>query len=264
MSSAPPDLFDPMQHTAHRPWPLPDGPWAMRQSWHDLLFAHWPLPVDAIRPHIPPPFAVDTYDGSAWISIVPFRMSGIRPRRLPGLPWLSAFPELNVRTYVTAPQAFGLKPGVFFFSLDAANPAAVAIARRVYHLPYYRARMSLQDTPHDIRYASLRTHSNAAPARFEATYAPTGGIQPAQPGTIAHWLAERYCLYTTDSSGRPYRAEIHHAPWPLQPAEAEFAANTVAAAGGVTLPDAAPLLHFARRVDVRVWPLRRLDAPASA
>jgi len=165
----------------------------MRQSWRDLLFAHWPLPIDAVRPLVPPAFGIDAFAGEAWISIVPFRMANVRPARLPALPWLSAFPELNVRTYVTALGPTGIKPGVFFFSLDAANPVAVAIARRFFHLPYYRA-------------------------------------------------------------------EIHHAPWPLQTAEAEIIENTVAAAGGVTLPDVAPRLHFSRRLDVLVWPLRPLAA----
>lgn len=230
----------------------------MRQTWNDLLFAHWPLPVEAIRLLVPPLFEIDTFGGEAWISIVPFRMSGVRPAKLPALPWLSSFPELNVRTYVKVRAADGAKPGVFFFSLDAANPVAVAIARRFYHLPYYRADMSLTETPQGIDYASVRTHAHAAPARFMAGYRPVAGIEPARPGTLDHWLAERYCLYTVDSQGRPYRAEIHHVPWPLQAAEAEFRENTVAAAGRVTLPHVAPLLHFARRLDVLVWPLRRL------
>ena len=252
--------FDLAKQTDHRPWPLPDEPWVMRQSWHDLLFAHWPLPVEAIRPLIPPLFEIDTFGGEAWISIVPFRMSGIRPRNLPALPGFSAFPEMNVRTYVTAPAPYGSKPGVFFFSLEAANPVAVAIARRFYRLPYYRAAMSLTETSRAVHYTSVRTHARAAPACFRASYAPVAGIEPARPGTLDHWLAERYCLYTTDPRGRPYRAEIHHGPWPLQAAEAEFTENTVAAAGGVTLPDSPPLLHFARRLDVLIWPLRRLTA----
>jgi len=252
--------FDLTSQTDHRPWPLPDGSWTMRQSWRDLLFAHWPLPVVAVRPLVPPAFELDVFAGDAWVSIVPFRMADVRPARLPALPWLSAFPELNVRTYVTAPGPTGVKPGVFFFSLDAANPVAVAIARRFYHLPYYRAAIRLTEDARAMHYASLRTHPHAAPARFEARYVPTGGIEPARPGTLDHWLAERYCLYTTDARGRPYRAEIHHAPWPLQAAEAEIIENTVAAAGGVTLPDMAPRLHFSRRLDVLVWPLRPLTA----
>ena len=116
----------------HRPWPVPQKPWVMRQVWHDLVFAHWPVSVDQLRPLIPPGLQIDTYDGQAWIGVVPFRMSGIRPRLLPAVPWLSAFPELNVRTYVVADD----KPGVWFFSLEAANLVAVTIARWWYCLLY--------------------------------------------------------------------------------------------------------------------------------
>src|SRR6266508_3536850 len=124
--------------TAHRPWPLPQRPWIMRMQWHDLLFMHWPVNRDALRRYIPPRLEIDTFDGSAWIGVVPFRMSGVVPRLLPPVPYLSAFPELNVRTYVSAEG----KPGVWFFSLDAGNPIAVEAARDVFHLPYYNAQMT--------------------------------------------------------------------------------------------------------------------------
>ena len=250
-------IVEPTAHTAHRPWPLPDRPWTMRQTWHDLLFAHWPLPVDILRPHIPASLEIDTFDGSAWLGIVPFRMSGVRPRALPAVPGMSAFPEINVRTYVTARSPHPPQPGVFFFSLDAGNAIAAAIARRFFMLPYFRAEMSLVDTLHSIQYASKRTHDGAPPAQFIAEYAPTGGIEPAQTGTIEHWLTERYCLYTTDRRRRLYQGEIHHLPWPLQTAEADISANTLAQAAGLELPDVSPLLHFARRLDVVLWPLRR-------
>lgn len=227
----------------------------MRQVWHDLLFAHWPVPVELLRPTLPPGLTVDTYAGQGWVAVVPFRMSGIRPRGLPAVPQLSNFLELNLRTYVTA----GDKGGVFFYCLDASNPVAVAIARSTFRLPYYNARMQLADDGATIRYRSQRTHRGAAPAEVRVSYGPTGAVRLAEPGSLEHWLTERYCLYTADGRGRIYRGEIHHAPWPLQPAAAEFTTNTMPQAHNIRLPDSAPLLHFARRLDVVVWPLRRVS-----
>lgn len=242
-----------LRESSHRPWPLPAGPWAVAMQWHDLLFAHWPVAAEVVRPHIPAGLALDTCDGTAWLGVVPFRMSGVRRRGTPSLPWFSAFPELNVRTYVTA----GAKPGVWFFSLDAHNPVAVAVARRWYHLPYFRAEMRCTASTY-VEYESRRTHRGAAAAEFKAQYLPTGPMQRSQPGTLEYFLTERYCLYAADARGRIHRGNIHHAPWPLQPAEAEIATNTMAAASGFTLP-ARPLLHFARRLDVVAWTLTPVE-----
>jgi uncharacterized protein len=222
------------------------------QSWRDLLFAHWPVPATSLRPLVPAGLELDTFEERAWIGVVPFRMKGIRARWLPPVPWLSAFAELNVRTYVT----FGGKPGVCFFSLDAANPVAVASARRWFHLPYMNAAMTCRAAGDAIEYSSRRTHREAPAAEFRARYGPTGPVTPAEPGSLTHWLTERYCLYTTDKRGRVLRAEVHHEPWPLQPARAEIAANTMASAAGIILPNEPPLLHFARRLDVHIWSLR--------
>lgn len=248
-----------LEESAHRPWPLPAAPWVMAQRWQDLLFAHWPLPPAALAALIPPALALDTFDGQGWLGVVPFRMSGVRPRLLPAVPWLSAFPELNVRTYVRLRDRGVEKRGVFFFSLDAANPVAVDIARRTFWLPYFRAQMRLYDDGRTIHYASRRTHTGAAPATLVAGYAPTGATYRSQPGDLDHWLTERYCLYTVDGHGRPYIGEIHHAPWSLQPARAEFLVNTMAGAAAMRLPATPPLLHFVRRLDVVVWPIRRVE-----
>ena len=144
----------------------------MLQSWHDLLFAHWPVSQQAMREQVPASLDLDLFQGKAWISVVPFRMSGIRPRYLPALPWLSAFAELNVRTYVVRDGM----PGVYFFSLDAANPIAVRLARRFFHLPYFDADMSLSYNADWIEYSSLRTHRGAAAAEFTARYRPSGPV----------------------------------------------------------------------------------------
>jgi uncharacterized protein YqjF (DUF2071 family) len=238
-----------LQNVAHRPWPMPAGPWVMAQSWHDLLFAHWPVDAEALRPLIPPQLQIDTFEGRGWLAVVPFRMTGVRLRGTPAMPWLSAFPELNVRTYVTC----GGKPGVWFFSLDAGNSLAVAIARAWFHLPYFRARMSCTERDGWIQYQSDRTHRGAPVGLLNCKYRPVGETFSAQHGTLEYFLTERYCLYTADASGQIIRGEIHHPPWPLQRAEAEFARNSMTEPLGTALTSR-PLLHFARRQDVLVWP----------
>src|SRR5947209_10714189 len=174
-------IFD---YTAHRPWPLPARPWIMAQSWHDLLFAHWPIEPAVLRPRIPAKLEIDTFDGKAWLGIVPFSMTGVRLRATPPIPWLSAFPELNVRTYVTVED----KPGVWFFSLDAANPLAVIAARLSFHLPYFNAHMACRIENGWIHYRSDRTHRNAPAASFLGRYLPTGPTYNPRPGTLEHFL----------------------------------------------------------------------------
>lgn len=251
----PTDGVAPNDGLKHRPWPLPSGPWVMAQRWHDLLFAHWPVPLAAVRALVPAGVEIDTFDGVAWLGVVPFRMSDVRLRGTPALPWLSFFPELNVRTYVVRDG----KPGVWFFSLDAGNIAAVAIARRWFHLPYFHASMRVAERDVWLHYQSARTHRGAAAASLQMKYRPIAPPQIAQTGTLEYFLTERYCLYTADGRGRLIRGEIHHAPWPLQLAEAEFAENTMARAAGIALPASKPLLHFAKRQDAVVWPPQRIS-----
>jgi uncharacterized protein YqjF (DUF2071 family) len=241
--------------TDHRPWPLPQQPWMMRMTWHDLLFMHWPVSSKSLRRYIPPSLAIDEFDGSAWIGVVPFRMSSVAPRLIPPVPYLSAFPEINVRTYVSA----GGKPGVWFFSLDAANPIAVEAARDVFHLPYYNARMRCQAAGESVQYSSVRTHRAAAPALFRGQYRPTGPAYLSAPGTLESWLTERYCLYAADRRGMIWRSDIHHRPWPLQPAESEIEHNSMTNQIHLALPDIKPLLHFARRLEVIAWLPQRIE-----
>jgi uncharacterized protein len=225
----------------------------MKQIWHDLLFAHWPLWPDLLRPLVPAPLTLETFDGACWIGVVPFRMSGVRGRGLPPLPGLSRFPELNVRTYVT----YGGKPGVYFFSLDAANRPAVWAARAFFHLPYFHAAMTSEERNEMIHYSC---HRRGASTEFRGRYRPIAPVQPRDRGSLEHWLTERYCLYTVHDRA-VYRGEIHHRPWPLQNAEADLETNTVAAAAGISLPETAPCLLFARRLEVLIWTLRRADSP---
>jgi uncharacterized protein YqjF (DUF2071 family) len=221
----------------------------MSMQWHDLLFMHWPIPVKAMRDYIPSGLAIDTFDGMAWIGVVPFRMAGVTPRAVPPLPGLSAFPELNVRTYVT----IGDKPGVWFFSLDAGNPVAVEVARDFFQLRYYNARMRCDAEGAAIRYRSERRHRGALPATLTARYRPVGEAYRSQPGSLEHWLTERYCLYSANRRGVVWRGEIDHAAWPLQSAEAEIEEHTMTAQIGLATPAARPVLHFARRLDVIAW-----------
>ena len=237
----------------HRPWTLPSEPWVMMQVWSDLLFAHWPVSLKQLRSLIPAQLEIDTFDGQAWLAITPFHM-WLRPRALPALPGISRFPELNCRTYVT----FGGKPGVFFFSLDAGNKLAVWGARRFYRLPYFYAHMAIKSESTSISYSARRA---AAPAFFNATYRAESKVRRAQPGTLEHWLTERYCLYTNFRSD-VYRAEIHHHPWPLQDAACEIRESSIAHAAGVDLPATRPLLHFAGELTVLVWHLRKAEAAA--
>jgi uncharacterized protein len=243
-------MMEILKHTAHRPWPLPHGPWIMKQGWHDLLFAHWAVPVDLLGPLIPRALEIDTFGGQAWVGVVPFRMSGVRMRGAPAIPGLSRFPELNVRTYVVRDG----KPGVWFFSLDAANAVAVWGARTFFHLPYFLATIRCTEDAGWIRYQSERKDRRGSAASLRARYRAGGEIFHAQPGSIEHFLAERYCLYTADEKGRVIRCEIHHPPWALQLAEAELQENTMAAAAGITIADVKPeLLHFSRHQEVLVW-----------
>jgi len=228
----------------------------MAQRWTDLLFAHWPVDAAALREIVPASLPIDTFENRAWISIAAFYLSHLRARWLPALPLVSEFPEVNVRTYVT----LGDKPGVYFFSLDAGSALAVTAARATYFLPYFRANMSIRAAADGtLQYRSRRTDPRGEPAELGVHYRPTGPINRAKPGSVDHFLTERYCLYAVDHALRVRRAEIHHRPWPLQPADAELEVNTMASAAGISLPTTAPRLSFASRLDVVVWAPVRLD-----
>ncbi len=224
----------------------------MFQSWLDLAFLHWPVAHDVLRPLVPSPLPLDTFEGQCWVGVVPFQMDNLRARGLPRLPGFSRTPEINVRTYVS----LGGKPGVYFFSLDIGLLSAVFAARSFYRLPYYYAAFELQIEADGVSRYQCRRRVPAN-AEFLARYQPVDLAQCAPAGTLEQWLTERYCLYTATRNS-VFRAEIHHPQWRLQDAEACLERNTMAAAAGIRLPDTAPLVHYSRRQDVLVWPLRRV------
>jgi len=223
----------------------------MVQVWHDLLFAHWPIAFESLRPLVSPQLHLDMFDGKCWVGVVPFWMSGVRGRGTPAIPGLSRFPELNVRTYVT----HGDKRGVCFFSLDAGSHMAVWGARALYHLPYFYADMHTEGMGGEIEYRSSRRE---AQAEFRGRYGPSSAVELRRAETLEHWLTERYCLYTVHRE-KVYCGEIQHAPWPLQDAHADINVNTMASAASIVLPDTKPLLHFSKRQDVLVWPLQKVQ-----
>jgi uncharacterized protein YqjF (DUF2071 family) len=246
--------YDILNITAHRPWPMPLSPWVMTQTWHDLLFAHWPVDRAGLRDKIPSGFGLDEFEGRPWLGVVPFHMSNVSPRGVPALPWISAFPELNVRTYVRV----GGVPGVYFFSLDAANPVAVTVARTMFHLPYFSADMHVGERDGWIEYTSRRNGDSGPGAEFIGRYRATGAARQPLEGTLEYFLTERYCLFTVDSSFHACRVDIHHPPWALQEAEAEINTNTMAEASDIRVPPVAPLLHFAKRQDMVAWTLKKV------
>lgn len=221
----------------------------MEQTWHDLLFAHWPIAPDKLRPLVPARLSLETFDGQCWVAVAPFHMTGVRARWTPALPGVSAFPELNVRTYVS----YEGKPGVYFFSLDAGSRLAAMAARLTYHLPYFHSDMKVADTNSWIEYSCVRGNK----WEFCGRYKPIAPVERRRPGTLPNWLSERYCLYAV-ARDAIYRAEIHHEQWPLQDAEAEISSNTMAGAAGIELPNIKPLLHFSRKLQVLIWPLKKV------
>jgi len=216
--------------------------------WNDLAFLHWPVPASLVAPLIPRGLTVDEYDGRAWIAVVPFWMSGVTMRGVPPLPAISTFPELNVRTYVR----HGDRPGIWFFSLDAASRLTVFGGRLLFRLPYFFAQMGLEQREGRIHYYSRRRGG----ARFVATYGPTGPVHKAEPGSLEHFLTERYRLYAAERETVSF-ADIHHVPWSLQLGSIDIERNDMLTANRLSA-EGAPLVHFAKRLDVVIWPLQKL------
>jgi len=241
------------QPKSERAWPLPKQPWVMQMTWSDLLFAHWPIELDVVASLLPAGLTLDTRDGKAWVGVVPFTMSNIAPRLCPPIPGLSRFVELNVRTYVSVSG----KPGVSFFSLDAASRVAVRVARATFNLPYMDAKMAIgRDEGGVISYQSQRTHRGERSADYDASYSAAGEFFQAEPGSLEQWLTARYCLYSANRKGRIFRGEIDHPPWSLARATCTERTNTMGEPFGFAFRGD-PHLLFAKPVDVRAWLVRQ-------
>jgi len=239
--------MDILEDVRHREWPLPDAQWILKQTWNHLLFAHWPVAIDQLRSVVPGFLELDLFANQAWLSVTPFKVADFSPRGIPPLPVVSSFDEINVRTYVVHDGM----PGVYFFSLDANSAMAVGGASTLFHLPYFLADIHADDRRSRLSFRSRRRRGDGA--EFDAQYSPAGAIFRPKVGSLDYFLTERYCLYTHDSSANAYRVHIHHVPWELQPAEAQISLNTMVNAAGLRLPSMAPLLHYARGLDVLIW-----------
>lgn len=247
----------------------------MQQWWGKLLFMHSAIEPELLRPLIPSQLSIDTFEGQAWIGVVPFTMWGIRASFLPPIPGTSAFHELNVRTYVHYEGV----PGVWFFSLDAANSLAVWGARRFYSLPYFNATMSLNQKGNTIDYSSVRRDNrsyaqffaadaegfsadlasrqfqNLPPARFEASWQIGEPLPQVKPNSLEFFLTERYCLYSYHQR-RLFRSRIFHEPWALRSASLDSSQSTMIESLGMAQPGGEPLLLYAESIAVDIWPLK--------
>ena len=231
----------------------PDSMAIGRQTWGKLLFMHWRIPVERLRAAVPAELEIDTYDGEAWIAVVPFTIWGMRLSFLPPVPGLSEMHELNVRTYVH----YRGVPGVLFLSLDATSLLAVLGARTFFLLPYYTAEMSLRQEGAQISYHSRRTHADAPAAVFDANWTIGEPLEASRPGSLEFFLTERYCFLTVHD-GAVYRCRIHHPPWPLSAASVSTYHSTMIESHGLPTPSGEPLLHYAEEITVDIWPLERM------
>ncbi len=203
----------------------------MQMDWLELCFLHWPVPIADLRPLIPAALEVDSYDGWAWLALVPFTMTGVKPIGWPDLPGISAFPEFNVRTYVRDRAV----SGVWFFSLDAGQRLAVRAARTFFHLPYFDASFERKWERGWCNYFMRRTHHRAPAVHFQGRFRPVGEVFRSQPGSLEAFLTERYWLFSQHPDGRLFRARVYHERWPLQPAEVELDSFTMEAPLGLRL-----------------------------
>lgn len=230
----------------------PDGRPAGFQRWRNLLFLHWEVPVAAVQALLPPGLTADTFEGRAYVGVVPFTMRDVSPWWAPSVPGISNFHELNVRTYV---HRDGEHPAVWFFSLDAAATLAVLLARLGWSLPYFRASMSMKVDGYDVHYKSRRLFPGPKPADFEARYRIGEPIGNAVAGTFEHFLAERYLLISKRGDGFML-GQVHHRPYPLHKAEVSELSETMVVASGLPAPVGKPLVLYSPGVDVDVYALR--------
>lgn len=240
--------------TRQRPFPIPDGPWLVTQTWNNLLFSHWPIPSKIIKEHLPSSLEVDLFDGQAWVGIIPFYVNHMRIRGLPSIPYFHAYVELNVRTYVT----YKGTPGIYFFSLDANKWMHVIGAKIGAFLPYRYASMDMKEENHIIHFYSRRKHTKSEGEQLKLTYQSSSEIYLPNPDSLEYWLFERYCFFTSRGNYL-YRGDIHHDRWRVSDAKVMIHANSMASFLPHKYIESQPLVHFSRKKQVFAWALKRLQ-----
>jgi uncharacterized protein YqjF (DUF2071 family) len=232
---------------------MPYEKWIMKQSWKNVFFIHLPVSAPSLRPHIPSCLDLDVYEGEPWISLVLFTIEGIY---LKGIPFsvVSAFPEINVRTYIS----YNKRPGVFFLSLDAKHWATYTIAKKWYHLPYYESQISVKQTNQFTSYNSIRKDRKVVPAEFKGTLKSLSETFYSKQNSLEYWLTERYYLYSSNQGKDAFRAKIHHEPWQLQEAKAEINANTLISSMNILPLNEDPIVHFSTGTNVLISNLNKL------
>ena len=228
----------------------PSGRAVGYQKWRHLLFLHWRVTPDVVAAALPDGLEVDVFDGSAWVGLVPFLMTGVRPWWFTPVPGVSTFPETNVRTYVRCRG----EPGVYFFSLDAGNSLPVHVARRVWHLPYHRAEMTLGRDGDRVAYRSRRLWPGTAGVGCAIEASVAGPPAVAEPGTAEHFLCERYLLFCEGRAGL-LRGRVFHTPYPLRPVAVNGFADTLVEDAGFGVPPAFDHATFSDGVDVKIYGL---------
>jgi uncharacterized protein YqjF (DUF2071 family) len=238
----------------------PDLAVRFHQNWHHLGFFHWEVPPGELQALIPSRLTVDTFEGKAYVGLVPFTVSGARPALVPPVPGISSFHEVNVRTYV---HLDGEAPGVWFFSLDATSRLGVEAARLAYSLPYFDAEIGFEASREPLPLVECEVHRTdnrgPLPANAHLAYRPVEGpIHHASPGTIEHFLIERYILYSEDDAHRLHRVRVHHQPYPVQRAEALRLDETLVWAAGIRRPENLAMRHYAGEVNVKIFATEEL------
>jgi uncharacterized protein YqjF (DUF2071 family) len=231
----------------------------MRMTWTQALLLHWPLPAKAVRRLVPDELEVDTFDGKAWVSILHYRVKGVRPIMGPSIPWFSSFLQIDLRTCVR----HNGEPGVYFFSLDASNPVAVWLARTVFRLPYFRAEMQLRRKGESFRLSCMRTHQGARNAEFECLWTPREPLPATERDDLIPFLTERNRLFASHA-GRVLTCTVHHEPWPLRRARLAALETTFFEATGLPEPDEPPIAHHADGLGLEIWPLRDISVAEMA
>ena len=236
-----------LTYTHHRPWPLPNGSWLLRQQWLNLAFIHWEIDYQDLRQRIPESLEIDLFDGKAWIAIVPFDMKGVSLRYFPTISAISNFPEINVRTYVIRDG----KPGVWFFSLDVPSRFAVWAARTFFNLPYRHGDVKIEAKEGVFHYTS-----QIGEDRFDARYRPEPSDTAFGKNSFEEWCTERYCLYCQSNKGHLYRTEVQHRKWPLQNAAIDIRKNSLL--DRFQVGERHPSVLYSESIDVVAYPPERI------